>query len=211
MSTRANVVIKSPIQGLSFYYQICSDGYPERIAPLLLRYDGTPESLKNLDLEPGQVGNFYYFYELDVTSGTLKIWDSKIYWQNAPVDWKEKGYNCWKGENGRYGYSNWRKSKRLDPGGFTKGSPYKGLIKLVENCRFTSKQLSQNTGDYLSAVGYYMKKLRYNPTKVYTWLSACEDYYNSIYLESLDEQALKINSNYVLYKEIANWRLKVAA
>lgn len=210
--TRGNLIIQSPAQGLSFYYQINSSAYPREIIPELLKYDGTPESL-DLGLEPGQVGNFSYFYELDVTSGTLKVWDSTTYWQNAPKNWKEKGYNCWMGKNGQYGYTNWKKKNRLDILGYTTKpvNPYRGLIKLVENDQFTRDQLKEYSDEHIGCLQYYMKKLRFDPTKVHTWLAACPDYYTPMYEESLDEQALKINSNYTIEKEIANWRLKIAA
>ena len=219
MSTRANVCIKGIAEGsgkeLSFYYEIPNSAYPEEVLPELIKYDGTPESLIDLNLTPGQVGNASYFYGLNATDGTLKVWDSQRYFQYAPKNWEEKGYSYSETRDGRPGYTSWRKGKRLDIGGFIskKEIPYRGLIKLYHDDKYTRKNLSLITPETedIWHLGYYMKKLRYNPDKIFTWLSACPDYLEPMYEQPLEEMALKINTGYVVEKGIANWRLKIAA
>ena len=61
----------------------------------------------------GHVGNPSYFYEIDFVNKHVKVWDSRISWVNAPIDWKERGWNCWIGKNNKYGYSNWVKGKKI--------------------------------------------------------------------------------------------------
>jgi hypothetical protein len=61
----------------------------------------------------GSVGNFNYIYEIDFVKQTLKVWRYTTRWVNAPENWKEKGWVCWLGDNGRYGYTNWVKGKLL--------------------------------------------------------------------------------------------------
>ena len=218
MSTRGNVVIKGITEGsgeeLSFYYEIPSSAYPEEVVPQLLKYDGTPESLIDSYVSPGNVGNADYFYEINATDGTLKVWDSQVFWVSAPANWKERGYHCWKGNDGRYGFSSWRKGKRLDIGRFVSKdeTPYRGLIKLYRNDKYTRKNLSLITADTKDIwhLGNYMKKLRYDPDKIFTWLSACPDYIETMYKEPLEDMALMVNYNYLVDKAIANWRLKIA-
>ena len=53
----------------------------------------------------GSVGNPTYFYEIDFVGQTVKVFDTKCRWINAPIDWKEKGWGgVYKGDNGRMGY-----------------------------------------------------------------------------------------------------------
>lgn len=75
--------------------------------------NGVSTVIDTCGLTFGSVGNFCYVYEVDFVKQTLRIWDSRIYWVNAPTDWQAKGYHCYKGENGTIGYSNWRKGKLL--------------------------------------------------------------------------------------------------
>ena len=61
----------------------------------------------------GEVGNPSYFYEVDQRTHTVRAWNAKTRWVNAPDDWQERGYGCYKGTNGRYGYTNWIKGKNI--------------------------------------------------------------------------------------------------
>lgn len=65
------------------------------------------------NLTMGSVGNFSYVYEIDFNKQTVKAWDSKTRWVNAPEDWEARGWGCWKGKNGKFGYTNWVKGKLL--------------------------------------------------------------------------------------------------
>jgi len=209
MSTRANVVIKSPAQGLSFYYLITSDGYPESTAPDLLAYNGHPDSLLSLDMHPGEIGNWDYRYELDVSKGALKIWDSTMYFQKAPDDWKEKGYAGVYQQNGRgpWGYHNWRKYHHQTK--HESDRAYQGEVYLKPHPRYTSAQLKQIRGENLPR---YAGLLQHDPRKVHTWLAGCQsEYYDPIYKQPFEDMACMINNRFLFDKEIANWRLKVAA
>lgn len=99
-----------------------SDAYPDDVRSflfLLLGLVGMPsvdwlhENNPAGVLHLGSVGNPYYYYEVNQVERTVKAWDSTVYWVNAPEGWKARGYNCWLGANGKYGYSNWRKGKRV--------------------------------------------------------------------------------------------------
>jgi hypothetical protein len=133
--TRANIIIIHDGFLGKAYFEKGSSGYPKEVVPELVRflighvskgaierkdekilYNGVAPHclatlLNNLYLSLGQVGNPYYFYELDLTKGTIKAWESKTRWINAPANWKEKGYNCYKGTNGKDGYTTWIKGK----------------------------------------------------------------------------------------------------
>lgn len=133
--TRANVIIKKNWFPKKSYLERGGDGYPKEMIPELVRflvghvskgaiarkednilYDGVDSSslatlINNLGLTLGFVGNFCYMYEIDLTKGTIKAWESKTRWINAPANWKERGWNCWTGANGKDGYTTWVKGK----------------------------------------------------------------------------------------------------
>ena len=117
--TRANITIRS--LGRKFELQLGSDGYPEEVVPIL------KEQLKatdyygfdlyilthNFNVSLGHVGNPYFYYDLDLDENTLKCYKATTYWVNAPENWKERGWYCWLGENGKYGYTNWRRGRLI--------------------------------------------------------------------------------------------------
>jgi hypothetical protein len=227
MSTRANIVIKSPAQsGLSFYYERRSDGYPSEVVPILAAYDGTPESLSDLHLMPGQVGNFSYSYELDVGNGTIKVWDSQYYWQNAPEDWEEKGWQgCYQNKKGKWGYKGYRKGKRLylneygtkvtydrkmrrNPNSHKK--VHHGGIELIPNNQYTKQQLKTLDNEDV-VYQYWLKKLKFDPTLIHTWLKAFPDHYDEMYVKQIEDMPMMINSRYDFEKGVAAWRLSVNA
>jgi len=136
MSTRANIVIVTE-QG-KFKFQANSSAYPSNFAKPIFEFIRSlatknlgcrnlengigfyepdsitlPELISDLGLSLGTVGNFCYVYEIDFVKKTLRVWEEKISWINAPEDWKERGWNCWIGKNGKYGYSNWIKGKKI--------------------------------------------------------------------------------------------------
>jgi hypothetical protein len=133
--TRANVIIVTT-QG-KFKFQANSSAYPSYFGKTMfnfIRHCATqnlgaspvngigfyePESnilselINDLGLSLGSVGNFDYVYEFDFVKRTFKVWESKLSWVNAPIDWRERGWNCWLGKNGKFGWSNWVKGKLI--------------------------------------------------------------------------------------------------
>ena len=132
--TRANIVIITN-QG-KFYFQSNSSAYPSlMMKPIILfatstasknaifnntigYYDNPDtfalsELIDNCGLTLGSIGNFSYHYEIDFVKQTIKVWDSKTRWVNAPIDWRERGYNCWESDKGKYGWTNFVKGKLL--------------------------------------------------------------------------------------------------
>ena len=130
--TRANFVIITP-QG-KYKFQGNSSCYPSNIMDSVLRFSistastnlgatngfySEPESnslsklIDDVGLTLGHVGNPSYFYEIDFIKQTVSVWDYKLSWINAPLDWQEKGWSCWIGKNGKYGYSNFVKGKKI--------------------------------------------------------------------------------------------------
>lgn len=118
--TRGNLTIKCYKN--KWLFQISSDGYPEDIVPSLLKiiklnvYDIYLDTIQNLigNVALGHVGNPCYYYDIDLVEKTIKVYESKTYWVNAPDNWKELGWYCWQGSNGKMGYIDWRKGKKID-------------------------------------------------------------------------------------------------
>ena len=92
----------------------------------------------------GHVGNPSYFYEIDFVNKHVKVWDSRISWVNAPIDWKERGWNCWIGKNNRYGYSNWVKGKKIYD---------KSLKELVKNVEDFKVELNEGVIAFAENIG----------------------------------------------------------
>lgn len=118
--TRGNIVIKWYKNIWNF--EIGSDAYPENIVPLLFTLlKKNPYQLYLNDLSElfgnaalGHVGNWSYWYEINLSAHTINVWESKVRWVNAPANWKEQGWYCWLGVNGKYGYIDWVKGKKID-------------------------------------------------------------------------------------------------
>ena len=115
------------------YFEKGSDGYPESVLPEIFElikdvsrkvageilFWGEPDGMalskfiEELNLGLVLVGNFCYYYQIDFGKQTIKAWDSGLRWVNAPDNWKERGWNCYIGKNGKYGYDTWIKGKLL--------------------------------------------------------------------------------------------------
>ena len=130
--TRANFTIITE-QG-KFKLQANSSAYPSNVMDDLLKFamstatenaggingfydEPDPEALSNfindLYLTLGHVGNPTYFYDVDFVNKRVKVWGYASRWINAPSDWKERGWNCWVGKNGKYGYTSFVKGRNL--------------------------------------------------------------------------------------------------
>ena len=63
------------------------------------------EFIEAIGLQFGSVGNPCYYYEIDFVKQTVKVFDTKSRWINAPKDWEAKGWRgCYTGKNGKFGY-----------------------------------------------------------------------------------------------------------
>jgi hypothetical protein len=63
------------------------------------------EFIEAVGLTLGSVGNPCYYYEIDFVKQTVKVFDTKSRWINAPVDWEAKGWRgLYTGKNGKLGY-----------------------------------------------------------------------------------------------------------
>ena len=85
-----------------------------------LGFYGSPNSrdiaefIDSVGLTFGKIFNASYYYEIDFVKQTIKVWDYKTRWLNAPLDWKEKGWKgCYEGKNGKWGFDNFVKGKLL--------------------------------------------------------------------------------------------------
>ena len=209
MSTRGNVIIRSPEQRLLFSYEIRNSAFPEEFIPNLIRYDGRAESLSDLGLIPGQVGNFEYWYEINLEDKSLKVWKSKTYWQHVPDTWKERGYQgCYLNpEKGKgWGYTNWRKGRLINNETLTYAPEE---ITLESDNRYTKADLEKWEDDDYLYLRYYMKKLKYDPVSIHTWLLPCDEIYQVFYRSSFEDMALLMGSNYQEEQIIARWRLQI--
>jgi hypothetical protein len=137
MSTRANITIIQDCFPKKVYFELTSSGYPSHVLDTLVNFctehiikqdtgHGVTKRIYNriseialrdlvVDLCPSisVVGNPSYIYEIDLVKGTFKAWNTRTKWVNAPLDWKERGWNCWLGNNNKYGYPTWCKNKLL--------------------------------------------------------------------------------------------------
>jgi len=130
MSTRANFLIVTE-QG-KFKFQANSSAYPERILPDIFQllqdsayrsqsnvvFDidcgGLSKLIDNCSMTLGEVGNPSYYYHINMVEKTVKCWDYKLGWAYAPVDWRERGWNCWiGGKKKQYGYTTWKRGKLI--------------------------------------------------------------------------------------------------
>lgn len=131
--TRANFYIVT--RAGKFKFQANSSAYPsEMMAPVLIFAASTasnnPGAINGFYQEPdsnaiatlietcgltfGYVGNFSYHYEIDFIKQTVTVWGETSRWVNAPLDWVEKGWNCYKGSGNKgYGYTTWVKGKKI--------------------------------------------------------------------------------------------------
>lgn len=208
MSTRGNVVIRSPSQGLLFSYEIMSSAYPDEFVPHLIRYDGRAESLNDLELIPGQIGNFDYWYEINLAQNNLKVWNSTTYWHRVPDNWKEKGYQgCYRHPNKKgWGYTNWRKGKVIDNKNLTYAPEE---IALASNDQYTNNDYKKWVDDDYLYISYYMKKIKYDPKAIHTWLMPCDEIYQIFYNTPFEDIPLLVGSKNLVEQTIAKWRLKV--
>jgi len=119
--TRANLLIVTK-DGHKIKLYWSSDAYPDTVGAMLwalARREHEP-TLENLaDQNPagelcfGYVGNPYYFYEVDQSAQTVMAWHATQRWVNAPEDWRARGWRCYLGDNGRFGYPNWVKGRPI--------------------------------------------------------------------------------------------------
>ena len=133
--TRANILIISGYPS-KHYFERGSDGYPTEVMPeifklVLAAAHPNHEFKKEIDffdnvssvdlakfidecsLTLGNVGNPCYYYEVDFKKQTVKAWESTTRWVYAPKNWKERGWVCNETKNGRAGYTNLVKGKKL--------------------------------------------------------------------------------------------------
>jgi hypothetical protein len=131
MSTRANITIVTR-QG-KFLFQGNSSMYPSNTMEDIFKFATStahkvekkidffdePHSrdlsnfIDDCGLTLGQIGNPSYFYEIDFAQKKIRVWGYKMRWINAPLDWKERGWNCYENKNGKYGWHSFIKGKLL--------------------------------------------------------------------------------------------------
>ena len=204
--TRSTIIILSAIQKIKFAFGMHSDGYPDTVLPILRTWSGSVESLRDLYLDCHWAGNFSYWYELNIDTGKLIAWESQTYWKNTPDDWKKCGYNCWMGANGKYGWSEWRKGKRVAEESI---SPIP--LRLITDTTYTSKDLkafrdSSDEYEVRSLTAHWKR-----PDVTRTFVSVNSDLEELMYVEKLDELPLRINSMppESLGAKIMKWRLNI--
>ena len=130
-----------------------------------------------------------------------------MYWKNAPSDWKEKQYNCWKGKNGKDGWTEWRKGKPVHKGMVNEYKPFQ-----VPNDPgpYTSKELKllRESKDYdVRLLALNWKK----PYLVKAGMIVDEELYNLMYEFPFEDLPLKINEYRPEWKQhtILKWRLEI--
>lgn len=92
----------------------------------------------------GFVGNPSYYYEIDFVNKHVKVWENRLSWVNAPADWKARGWHCWEGKNGKFGYTNWVKGKMIY------NKTLKELVKSVENFNV---ELNEGVVEFAEKIG----------------------------------------------------------
>jgi len=208
--TRANIIIYSILQNIKIPLQVNSDAFPKEILPILQTWNGSFKSLSNLAASPGAVGNFSYWYELNVDSGEIKAWDCKIFWVNAPKDWKETGAHCWIGKNGNYGYTSRRKGKVIETL-YIKPFPIQYPEETPgEEPLYTSKELKllyKHPEYQTHIVAQHWR----NPALNKAVVALSDDIYEPMYDTSLNDLPLALNRPEwdIVGKNIISWRLKI--
>ena len=202
--TRAQILIFSKIQGLTFRYGVNSDGYPDRILPILKRYKGDVTLLDN-EFSMEVPGNPSYYYELNCDNGIVTCWGTQTYWRNAPKDWRERGWNCWQNDKGDYGYSNFRKGK-IEFNTRVSQTPIK--IKLYPNAQYSPKDiLSLKKETWISwDLKQLLKRRNTTPDILYTYIYAERDIHRKMYVIPYNDIPLYINEEGT---EILKWRLSI--
>jgi hypothetical protein len=123
--TRANFTIVTR-EG-KFKMQGNSSCYPEEVLPRAIKFMKSTESsnpgatngfydepdssdiadfIQKVGLTFGSVGNPSYFYDIDFVKHSIKVYDTKSRWVNAPADWEEKGWSGVWERNGKMGWMN---------------------------------------------------------------------------------------------------------
>ena len=75
--------------------------------------------IEECGLTLGQIGNPSYYYEIDFKTKLVKVWDYKMRWVSAPIDWEAKGWRgCYDNGKGKFGYDSVVKGKLLYSKGF---------------------------------------------------------------------------------------------
>ena len=135
--TRANIEIVQDAFPKRTFLEVGSDGYPSNILEPMVKFltdhiwnwaiTNKEETIHyqqiqkceyvdlvtNLCAAPGGVANFSYSYKIDLIQGKITVWNSTLRWFYAPKNWEERGWTCNETKNGRAGYTNWVKGKKL--------------------------------------------------------------------------------------------------
>lgn len=210
MSTRANVTIKT-FKG-KFQYEIPSSGDEPENLKILQNWAGDMPDLIDLCMYPGHVGNPSLYYDVDAINGTIRVYNAQSFWVNAPKDWKERGYSCYQKDDNpnQYGYHSWRRGKLR--------ASYQYLhqtltVPVVASDWLYTKEDMKELADVLRGsnayihAAYLMKKeYKYDPDKIYMWLSAVDELVPVLF-GPVEELPTMLNS-WEPIKSIALWRIR---
>lgn len=209
MSTRGNVTVKT-IHG-TFMYEIPSSADEMENINLLKNWSGDMPELQDLYLNPGHVGNPSIFLDVDAIKGTLVIRKAQSFWVNAPEDWKERGYTCYQSDKDykQWGYHSWRRGKVIMRHTYPEALTTPGAAHDWLYTKEDMKELAdifQGSNGYGQAAYLMKKEYKYDPQKIYLWLSAVEELVPALF-GPYEELPTMINS-WEPIKSIAIWRMR---
>lgn len=208
MSTRGNVTVKT--RHGTFYYEIPSSADEMDNIKLLQNWSGDMPDLQELYMNPGHVGNPSIFFDVDAIKGTLTIRKAQSYWVNAPEDWREKGWVCYEKDDdpSRYGYHTYRRGKVIMrhtyPEALTTPDAAPDWLYTKEDMKELAG-IFQGSNGYTHAAYLMKKEYKYDPQKIYLWLSAVEELVPALF-GPYEELPTMINS-WEPIKSIAIWRM----
>lgn len=208
--TRAQIRIFSKLQHIAFTYGVNSDGYPDRLVTPLENFSGSILPLtEDLSLSISPAGNVDYYYDIDCDAATLTYWQSQSYWCNAPDNWEQLGWNCWEGENGKYGYPSWRKGKKLDTISI---SPHPITVLLTANNKYTTEDIKSyiSSGLWGSWSLKILLKSSKDPNVFHTFIQGDDTIHDLLYKMPYEDIPIRIFDNNATDRtDILKWRLNV--
>jgi hypothetical protein len=209
MSTRANVTIKTT-KG-TFLYEIPSSADEPENLKILQNWSGDMPFLQELYLSPGHVGNPSLYYDVDAIKGTITVRKAQSFWVNAPKDWKERGWTCYRKDDNpnQYGYHSYRRGKVMVtysyPEALTEPVVPSGWLYTKDDMKELAK-IFQGSNGYTHAAYLMKKEYKYDPAKIYMWLSAIEELVPVLF-GPVEELPTMLNS-WEPIKSIALWRIR---
>ncbi len=201
--TRIYIQVKDKDKTIYHYY---TSGYQlELVVKTLEAFDGDLGILYEYGPIPSGLGNPDHYIDIDIEKRTLKAYDARRYWKKVPDNWKELGYQ------GIYfhevkksrGYYDLRRGKKVTE----KNLIVRALLTCCERIYTQEDMETLSSSSILEeSTSYRIKELKFDPSKIKTWLYPTE-YYKWLYTIKYHDLPKHINE-YNLVSSVVKWRLE---